>query len=52
MTDRERGWELHVVEQRRHWLRLSYEERLRWLEQAKRFHAVALGAARHRGIND
>lgn len=46
MKDREQGWEIHVEEQRRRWLRLTYAERLRWLEQAKRFHAVALGAAR------
>jgi len=28
---------------------LSHADRLRWLEQAKRFHAIALGAARRRG---
>ena len=33
-------------EQRRSWLKLSAVQRLRWLEQAKRFAAVALGAAR------
>jgi hypothetical protein len=40
------GWQAHVREQRRRWLALSYVERLRWLEDAKRFHAMALGAAR------
>jgi hypothetical protein len=40
------GWQRHAEEQRRAWLRLSFAERLRWLEQAKRFQQVALGAAR------
>ena len=48
MTERtEHGnWERHREEQRRSWLKLSAAQRLRWLEQAKRFAAVALGAAR------
>jgi hypothetical protein len=40
------GWARHADEQRRAWLRLTPEERLRWLEQAKRFCHEALGAAR------
>jgi hypothetical protein len=50
MTDRARdaGFEAHRREQRRAWLRLTYLERLRWLDQAKRFAARALGAARSR----
>jgi hypothetical protein len=43
---REQGWEDHERQQRRAWLALTYAERLRWLEDAKRFTAVALGAAR------
>lgn len=39
-------WERHREEQRRSWLKLTAVQRLRWLEQAKRFAAVALGAAR------
>jgi hypothetical protein len=45
---RSAGFEAHRREQRRAWLRLTYRERLRWLEQAKRFAARALGAARRR----
>jgi hypothetical protein len=33
-----KGWEAHAAEQRRAWLALSYAERLRWLEDAKRFY--------------
>ena len=47
MTERS-GWEQHRKEQRRAWLRLSYAERLRWLENAKRFARLALEAARRR----
>ncbi|RLB51300.1 MAG: hypothetical protein DRJ42_17125 [Deltaproteobacteria bacterium] len=39
-----RGWAGHEEDQRAAWLRLSYVERLRWLEQAKAF--VAAQAAR------
>ena len=42
------GWEQHGEAQRRAWLRLSYAERLRWLEQAKRFAQLALASARRR----
>ena len=42
------GWELHREEQRRAWLELSHAERLRWLEEAKRFARKALDAARER----
>lgn len=50
MTDPapEKGWETHAIEQRRAWLALSYGERLRWLEDAKRFYVLALGAARRK----
>jgi hypothetical protein len=43
------GFEAHRREQRRAWLRLTHRERLQWLEQAKRFAARALTAARERG---
>jgi hypothetical protein len=42
------NFERQRAEQRRAWLRLSYRERLQWLEQAKRFAAKALDAARKR----
>jgi hypothetical protein len=42
------GWATHAMEQRRAWLRLSYADRLRWLEQAKRFAEQALRAAKER----
>ena len=42
------GWVVHATEQRRAWLALSYAQRLRWLEDAKRFCALALGAARRK----
>jgi hypothetical protein len=45
---RSAGFAAHRREQRRAWLRLTYRERLEWLEQAKRFAARALGAARRR----
>lgn len=35
------GWHQHACEQRRAWLALSHRERLRWLEQAKAFAALA-----------
>ncbi len=41
-----KGWPGTDAEQRRAWLSLTYEERLRWLEQAMRFCRTALGAAR------
>ena len=47
MTERS-GFELHREAQRRAWLRLSYAERLRWLDQAKRFARLALESARKR----
>jgi len=47
----ESGFERHRREQRRAWLRLSYRERLEWLEQAKRFATRALEAARERRIS-
>jgi hypothetical protein len=50
MNDRGSGWDRHADEQRRSWLRLSHAERLRWLEQAKRFYEVALGAARRGSV--
>ena len=35
------GWHQHACEQRRAWLALSPRQRLRWLEQAKAFAALA-----------
>jgi hypothetical protein len=52
VSERSTGWDRHAAEQRRAWLRLTYAERLRWLEEAKRFHGVALGAARRRPTNE
>lgn len=42
----------HAAEQQRAWLRLSYAQRLEWLEQAKRFAALALEAAQRRKAID
>ena len=42
------GWALHAEERRRSWLALTPEQRLRWLEQAKEFCRLALGAAQQR----
>jgi hypothetical protein len=42
------GWRTHEAEQLRAWMRLSFLERLRWLDQAKRFAALAVEAARKR----
>jgi hypothetical protein len=42
------SFEAQRREQRRAWLRLSPRERLDWLEQAKRFAARSLHAARAR----
>jgi hypothetical protein len=42
------AFEAQRREQRRAWLRLTPRERLEWLEQAKRFAARALTAARAR----
>ena len=41
-------WERHLEEQARSWLRLTYEQRLAWLEGAKEFTREALGAAHRR----
>ena len=46
MADKPDGWQKHADQQRLAWLRLSYEQRLDWLENAKRFVAESLGAAR------
>ncbi len=50
MSDERRSssFERHRREQLRAWLRLTFRERLEWLEQAKRFAARALAAARSR----
>jgi hypothetical protein len=50
VTDGERfeAWERRRREQVRAWLHRSYGERLAWLEQAKRFAATAMQAARKR----
>ena len=39
------SWQLHADEQAKAWLRLSYAQRLQWLEQAKEFAQLALQAA-------
>jgi hypothetical protein len=50
MIDRGDGWRRHADEQRRAWRRLSYAQRLQWLEQAKRFQSQALGLARRERV--
>lgn len=45
---RSTAFEDHAREQARAWLRLSHADRLRWLEEAKRFAAKALAAAAKR----
>lgn len=47
-TKRESGYDESRREQRRAWLRLTYLQRLEWLEQAKLFAARALEAAKQR----
>ena len=47
-AERKRSFELHREQQRRAWLALSPRERLAWLEEAKRFAAVAIAAAKKR----
>lgn len=44
----EQAWREHATAQRRAWLALTYAQRLAWLEDAKRFVALAHGAARHK----
>jgi len=51
-AERERAFELHHEEQRRAFLKLTPRERLAWLEEAKRFAAVAIAAARRRASSD
>ena len=41
-------WTAHEDAQRRAWLRTTHRQRLLWLEQAKRFAAAAIAAARKR----
>lgn len=50
MTDEKRdaGFALHAERQRRAWLARTPRERLAWLEEAKRFAARALAAAKER----
>ena len=38
-------WDDHLMEQQRAWLKLTYAERLEWLESAKRFARKAEAAA-------
>ncbi len=48
MTEAElsaQAWERHLEDQARAWLRLTFEQRLEWLEGAKEFAREALGAA-------
>jgi hypothetical protein len=44
----ELGWRAHEVEQRRARLKLTPLQRLLWLEDARRFATLALGAARRK----
>jgi hypothetical protein len=44
----EQGWRTHEAEQRRARLKLTPLERLLWLEDARRFATLALGAARRK----
>lgn len=44
----DKAYEKHRLEQARNWRRLSHSQRLRWLDQAKRFAARALKAAQGR----
>ncbi len=50
-TTEDSRWQQHREAQRRAWLRLGYAERLRWLEQAKRFARTALEAAKKRRLS-
>lgn len=47
-TQRSEAFEQVAREQRRAWLATTPEQRIAWLEQAKRFAAQALEAARER----
>lgn len=49
---RESGYDAHRREQRRGWLRLTYLQRIEWLEQAKLFAARALESAKQRAERD
>ncbi len=46
------GWSAHDAEQRRSWQATTAQERLAWLEDAKRFVARAMEAARPRGSGE
>ena len=41
-------YKAHKREQRLYWLKLSYAERLAWLDQAKQFATLAVDAAQRR----
>lgn len=43
--NRDQAFEKHAREQRERWLALTPEERLRWLERAKRFARLALASS-------
>jgi len=45
-------WKVHQREQRLSWLKLSYAERLLWLDQAKQFAATAISAAQNRNTKN
>ncbi len=45
---REDGWKKHEREQRERWARLTYRERLDWLQQAKDFARRAIESAAKR----
>lgn len=42
------AWQEHKDRQGRDWLKLTYAQRLQWLEQAKQFASLALQAAQQR----
>jgi hypothetical protein len=46
MAEPSDGFERHAQEQRERWLKLTPEQRLLWLERAKRFARIALAAPR------
>ena len=44
----EDGWKTHEREQRAAWAKLTYQQRLDWLEQAKEFVREAMKSAQER----
>lgn len=50
-TDLPVGWEDHALEQGRRWARLAPLDRLRWLDEAKRFVLASRAFPRHRAAD-